>query len=71
MTCHKIIIHGTAQNLALAARAATRVLAPAYQWQPNNITAIGYRRVDGTFEALFSIKRNKSSITLWEQSDAP
>jgi hypothetical protein len=68
MTTEKVIIHASRDNLYLAARAARSVLASTYEWPSDGIAVLQY--VGGPEEepvACFAVKRNKGSITVWEQ----
>lgn len=61
-----ILYPSNLDNLEKLARIARHVAAPDYEWPADGITFVATVREDG--ERLFaaSARKNKNSITLWE-----
>jgi hypothetical protein len=62
-----IIYPKTADQLEGLARIARHVLAPDYQWPSDGIAFVRTEAADGTVLCAAGIRKNKRSITLWEQ----
>lgn len=54
-------------NLEKLARIARHVSAPDYQWPSDGIALISTETINGVKLFSASARKNKGSITLWEQ----
>ena len=54
-------------NLEKLARIARHVAAPEYEWPADGIAFVAAVREDGVRLFAASARKNKGSITLWEQ----
>lgn len=65
--CRLILYPSNLNNLEKLARIARHVAAPDYQWPADGIAFVRTETLDGTIIFAASARKNKGSITLWEQ----
>lgn len=68
MSHPKIIIYADAANYERAVSAARFVQQPGYVWPDDGLTIIRSEPWGGGQAVTMAVKRNKSSITVWDQA---
>ena len=65
---HRLILYpSNLDNLEKLARIARHVASSDYKWSDDGIAFIRTETLDGKFVFAASARKNKKSITLWEQ----
>jgi len=65
---HRLILYpSNLDNLEKLARIARYVASPDYKWSDDGIAFIRTETLDGELVFAASARKNKGSITLWEQ----